>query len=343
MTFDVLNQSCVDFKSSPGQLVAPDFASSAEGASQPRRQGTNETMDERVNLRRREGSTAVGVARFLPQPGPKLYGGLVWMAFGLYVLFFAQGYSISVQQEQIYSELMGQAIFSEEGRMAERDIQIAQRNLDQVQVVFWRWREPYSKLVPMRQKEYDIAYEEYKRVSRERDKLISEAKSTVGIWSSYGVEEVRSKFWGDYQWGKDFAKRMTFWDFLLGSVGGRDEEAWVTLMRWVGQIIMNFTVGLVSALVSFGFSLVGIIWAYKTSLVSGILFFTVAFSAASAMVAFFVGGMCATAVGGVYMVAQSSAARLEDRRRNAGAQRVRYEEQFRRQQQYQQQHYQHYD
>ena len=84
-------------------------------------------------------------------------------------------------------------------RAAERHLQIAQRKLDQVQVFFWRWREPYNSLVPEAQREYDVALENFKQASRERDQLISEAKSAVGIWSSYGVEEVRSKFWLDYQ------------------------------------------------------------------------------------------------------------------------------------------------
>jgi len=74
------------------------------------------------------------------------------------------------------------------------------------------------------------------------------------------------------------------------------------------------------------YSLISIIWTYKTSLVSGALFFFVAISGASAMVALFVGGMFATAVGGVYLVAQSSHARLENGRNSRSAPRhVRYE------------------
>merc|ERR1719261_1628729 len=84
---------------------------------------------------------------------------------------------------------------------------------------------------------------------------------------------------------------------------------------------MNFTVGLVSALFAFGFSLVRTIWAYKADLLSGILFFTVAMSGAASMVALFVGGMTAVAVGGVYVAAQSGQARLGNNRAHA---RVRH-------------------
>ena len=73
----------------------------------------------------------------------------------------------------------------------------------------------------------------------------------------------------------------------------------VVLLRWVGQILMNFTVGFVSALVAFLFSLDKVLWAYKTGLLSGALFFFIAATGASAMVALVVGGMYTTAVGGV--------------------------------------------
>ena len=147
---------------------------------------------------------------------------------------------------------------------------------------------------------------------RERDALMSDAKASVGVWSAYGVEEVRGLFWDAYQSGKDFAKRMTWWDVLLGGVGRRDEELWATLLRWLGQVMMNFTIGLFSALVSFAFSLVSMLWAYKASYLSGLLFFAVAMSGATAMVGLFVGGMYATAVGGVYVLAKSAGnARLE--------------------------------
>ena len=61
------------------------------------------------------------------------------------------------------------------------------------------------------------------------------------------------------------------------------------------------------------------IWEYKASYLSGILFFAVAMSGASAMVATFVGGMYATAAGGVYMVIKSAQnqQRLEGGRRQA--------------------------
>jgi len=252
----------------------------------------------------------------LPRPGPKTGAAFVWWVFGMYALFFAKGLTPTAESEQTYSDLMQQAVFSQEARVLQQDVMKAQSRLDQVHVWGWRWREPYSRLVPERQKELGLVQRELNMAIKERDALVSEAKGAVGIWSTYGVEEVRDRFWKAYESGKDFAKRMTWWDVIFGIGGGRgrDEELWATLLRWLGQIMMNFTIGLVSALFSFGFALVSMIWEYKTSLLSGILFFVVAMSAASAMVAAFIGGMYATAAGGVYVLAkQARNARLEGR------------------------------
>lgn len=285
--------------------------------------------DVRVARRQREGGSALSKIRLFPRPGPKLYTATIWWAFGLYALFFARApYTPTPMEEQTYSDLMQQAIFSEDMRAAQEESYAAQRHLDQVHVWGWRWRAPYDRQVPPRQRAVDEAQARLRMALRERDALQSEAKAAVGIWSQYGVDEVKDRFWKAYQSGKDFAKRMTFWDVMFG-VGGRnrDEELVATLLRWLGQIMMNFTVGLVSALFSFMFSLISMLWEYKTSYLSGILFFAVAMSGASAMVATFVGGMYATAAGGVYMLIQSAErARLEGGGAPRQPRHVRYQQ-----------------
>jgi hypothetical protein len=264
--------------------------------------------------RRRPDDDVLDVFRHLPRPGPKFALALGWWALGLYALHFAAApYQPSVLEEQRYNDKMSRAVFSVEARQAERNLMAAQRALDEVHVWGWRWREPYSRLVPERQARLDHALADFRLVSAERNALISEAKSSVGIWSPQGISEVRATFWGDYEWGKDFAKRMSFWDVVFGlGRSNRDEELVVVLLRWLGQIMMNFTVGFLSALVAFTFSLLKLLWLYKTGLLSGALFFAVAMTGASAMVALVVGGMYTTAVGGVYLVARSAQqARLE--------------------------------
>lgn len=288
--------------------------------------------------RRRDDPTALSASRFLPRPGPKLYAGVFWWAFGLYALFVARApYTPSAEAEQAYSEMMAQAIFSPEAREAQEELRRAQHALDQVHVFGWRWRAPYTEQVPPRQRVVAEARSRFDARMRERDALQSEAKATVGIWSQYGVDEVRERFWAAYEAGKDFAKRMTFWDVMLGSGGRRDEELAATMLRWLGKVMMNFTIGLVSALFSFCFSLIAMLWEYKVSYLSGAVFFAVAMSGASAMVFTFVGGMYGTAVAGIMFVAKQAAnARLEGRGARGGRpQQVQYErrDEFERRQQ----------
>ena len=302
--------------------------------------------DDRLARRRQQRTDLSTNIRLFPTPGPKLYTAVVWWAFGLYALFMASApLTPSPEAEQQYSDLMQQAVFSPEAREAQLELQGAQRHLDEVHVFGWRWREPYSRLVPPRQAEVDKARARLEGAIKEREAIESEAKATVGIWSQYGVDEVRERFWTAYQNGKDFAKRMSWWDVMFGIGGGRDEEIYVTLLRWLGRIMMNFTIGLLSALFSFMVSLVYMIWEYKTSYLSGLLFFAVAMSGASAMVATFIGGMYAVAAGGVYTAIQSAgnARRLEGGRA-ARQQQVRYQQYAQQQQQLARRpQYEHYD
>ena len=151
-------------------------------------------------------------------------------------------YTPTAAEEGLYSELMQQAVFSEEAREAQHEFRTREMELSKVHVFGWRWRSPYDKLVPPRQAAVEDARRRLDAALRERDALQSDAKAAVGLFSQYGVDEARDRFWKAYQSGKDFAKRMTFWDVMLG-VSSRDEEMYVTMLRWLGQIMMNFTIG----------------------------------------------------------------------------------------------------
>ena len=117
-------------------------------------------------------------------------------AVALYALFYASApYTPTALEEQTYSELMQAAVFSEDARMAQQEFHSAQRHLDQVHVWGWRWRAPYDQLVPPRQRQLEEAGFRLRAALKERDALQSEAKAAVGLWSQYGVDEVRERFW----------------------------------------------------------------------------------------------------------------------------------------------------
>lgn len=249
----------------------------------------------------------------MPTASPKTLSCLALYALGLYIAFAAPPLThLSDQKEAEYHAKMASAVYSP-SMLAARDALIAaESELHAVHVFGWRWRPPYDGLVPRAQQRLARARADYDAESRERDALVGEAKSAVGIFSRFGVEEARAAFWADYEWGKAFAKRMTWWDVVFASTRGRDEELYVTLLRALGQLLMNFTVGLLAAWVSFVFTLLQLIWAYKASYAAGLFFFAVAMTGASAVVGSFIVGMYATAVGGVYLVArQANTARLQ--------------------------------
>lgn len=59
--------------------------------------------------------------------------------------------------------------------------------------------------------EYNIALKEYNYQKIEEAKIIASAKSSVGIFSNYGVDETRLLFWTRFGQGKKFAQKQTKW------------------------------------------------------------------------------------------------------------------------------------
>ena len=121
----------------------------------------------------------------------------------------------------------------------------------------------------------NTAVEKLKPLEDKRYAIIKAAKHEVGVWSKYGVDETREKFWETFQDGKDFAKRMTFWDMMF-SIGRRDENGGAFIAKWVLRILMNYTMGMVYTLVSFMFQLYGIVSSYTPNFASGVVFYLVA-------------------------------------------------------------------
>ena len=60
--------------------------------------------------------------------------------------------------------------------------------------------------------DYTVALAEYNFQRSEEEKIVSDAKSSVGIFSSYGVSEARNLFWNRFAKGRKFAQRQTMWD-----------------------------------------------------------------------------------------------------------------------------------
>ena len=88
-------------------------------------------------------------------------------------------------------------------------------------------------------------HERYKMAAKERDiakdahyKALSSAKSRVGVFSIYAIDEARELFWGTFAQGKGFAKRASMWDLLFMGIGsmGRDEGILAFILRFAMNV-----------------------------------------------------------------------------------------------------------
>jgi hypothetical protein len=134
---------------------------------------------------------------------------------------------------------------------------------------------------------------------REVDAQISEAKKHVGIFSTYGVSEARQLFWKRFGQGKDFAKEQSFWSMLFMH---RDEG----LASFVFRVLLFFTIGVVSAAVTFLWSLWGVVSSYQAGSVQGLLFMGLAAIAVCAFIATWLIGLYLAGAGGLVCVGMTT-------------------------------------
>mmetsp|Transcript_13739 Transcript_13739/g.17902 ORF Transcript_13739/g.17902 Transcript_13739/m.17902 type:complete len:311 (-) Transcript_13739:45-977(-) len=254
---------------------------------------------------------------------PKFRTAVAFWALGLFLCLFAQApFTVSEEKQQIYEGLLDRAHSFEGYAPLEEELYEAQTRLDEVHVWFWRFREPYSRLVPERKQDVAEVMSRIKVLDVERDKMIVEAKSTVGIWSQYSIDEARSKFWNAFEKGKVFAKRRSFWDTLFMVMSRKDENVISFVLSWVFQVIINFTFGLIGSLFYFTFAVISLVYSYSPGILSGLLFVGLALLAAASMVLTYLLGIYGCAAGGLYMtgkIAQHAAnqQRLEQEHQRA--------------------------
>lgn len=139
---------------------------------------------------------------------------------------------------------------------------------------------------------------------------VREAKSIAGIFSEVGVEEVKESFWEYFGAGKAFAKRQSMWDAMFMGVRtitrGRDESMVEYLLKVLIQILINFSIGLLMALITFVLGLWSIVKSYQPNPLTALIFFVGAACAAFAFVATYLFLICGAAAGTVYGVAKVS-------------------------------------
>jgi hypothetical protein len=159
------------------------------------------------------------------------------------------------------------------------------------------------------------------------DEKLANVKAQVGVFSEYGVDEARDLFWQRFSQGKSFATRQSKWDAIFMMFGSmtRDENIFQYILRLLINVLINFTLGVVGAVIAFLWGLYGLIVSYRENIFSAFAFFILAgLAAVSFALSWLFMLYCATA-GTVFVGAKLVASNL--RVQDGGAHergRVRY-------------------
>lgn len=238
--------------------------------------------------------------------------------FGLFLVLFAGGLSVSSEQERSYYQIMN-----------EIDLKKLQRAEERVMVRRDQYRR--SKGWFSCDAQCEINYQEFLDAENDLQKIeaknyetMKRAKQQVGLFSEYGVEEVRNLFWEQFAGGKDFAKRSSWWDLIFMSIGsiGRDESLVEFAIRFFINALMNITVGMTGALVGFYYYVWGVIASYGAGTIMAFVMFVLACTAATSFMVSFIIGIYGAAAGTVYVAAKVAVAqgnRLSDAQRRQAA------------------------
>lgn len=225
----------------------------------------------------------------------------------------AMGTGFAVQQTQIsdYEDAMhhAQQITGADITRAERDLRISETNYYNTKGWFWQCDEVCMQHYNRK----TLAEQRVAELQTKRTDLIREARSTVGIWSTVGVSEVRALFWRAWEQGKESAKRWTMMDamFTMFMPGDRERTIVHVILQLVAQYMANLTVGLCMSMFFFLSSVVSLIYGYGESLISGILFFGLVFCAVMSTVGTYLTVLGGTVAAGTHYVAIKEAQRIE--------------------------------
>lgn len=171
------------------------------------------------------------------------------------------------------------------------------------------------------------------RIRAEGNARMSDAKSVAGLFSKISVQEMQDSFWQYLAAGKRFAKRQTAWDIMwmgIRSIGRRRDESWGEYaVKVLIYVLINFTMGLLSALAFFVIGLWNILRSYQPNPVTAVVVFLLASAAATSFVVSYLLAMTGAAAAGVYGVAKlaetSNRQRIAQQRQQERLQRPHYD------------------
>lgn len=229
----------------------------------------------------------------------------LWV-LGLLIAAFANGFSVDEVTRLSYSETlkMAEDVDRTELNAALRNLQQAEERHYNLKGWFWACDNKCQKA----KDKAGMAKAEVMRLQAKRDRIMTDARMEVGIWSTFGVKDVRNSFWSAWKSGKDFAARCTMMDsmFMMMS-SSREESAIAMILKVVMQYIVNLTMGLIGAFFFFMYNVYTLVCSYGEPALSGIAFFLLVLVAGMATVGTYLFGIFGTvAGGGLYLVKQAA-------------------------------------
>ncbi|CAK4465597.1 unnamed protein product [Aphanomyces euteiches] len=241
---------------------------------------------------------------------------LFWI-IGLFCMIWAPApVAVTDEMKQTYEGKVIDAAHIPNYNEVYSTVEIAEEQLADAQVWFWRFRPEQRAVVEARQAVVDKARAKLDKLEASRDAKMREAKAYVGLWSDYGLDEARSRFWAAFESGKVFASRQTFWQMVFSVLQAREENVVSLIFHWAFTAIINFTFGLIGSLFYFTFSLLSMVFTYNPDPFSAVAFIALALLGGVSVVASYLLAMYAMAASSVYVVGKIAA-------QNA---RLRYEE-----------------
>eukprot|EP00928_Gymnodinium_smaydae_P078358 TRINITY_DN6222_c1_g4_i1.p2 TRINITY_DN6222_c1_g4~~TRINITY_DN6222_c1_g4_i1.p2 ORF type:complete len:301 (+),score=73.94 TRINITY_DN6222_c1_g4_i1:209-1111(+) len=257
------------------------------------------------------GSIVVSTAKSVVKNRPVSVS--LWVV-GLLLAAFATGFKVDEATAMSHSINLqhAQEVGAKELATAMRNYQQADQKYRQLKGWFWscdaRCQQAYDRV--------KMATAEIERIQSKRDAIITEARQEVGIWSTYGVQDVRDSFWAAWKSGKDFAARYTMMDAMFMMIGGREETMASMVIKIVFQYVVNLTMGIIGAFFFFVYNVYTLIVSYGEPALSGLAFFLLVLVAGLSTIGTYLFAIYGTvAGGGVYLVKQAAKqAKLEAER-----------------------------
>ncbi|KAL7571109.1 hypothetical protein ACA910_014718 [Epithemia clementina (nom. ined.)] len=228
----------------------------------------------------------------------------------IFLLFVGTGTKLTLTQQRTFTKIMN-TIDVQAEYDATSDYWEARRLYHASRGWFWTCHDAYCQ---RNKRRFERAEQTLKAIRAEGQARMSDAKKAAGLLSEVGVGEAKDSFWQYLYQGKEFAKRQSMWDALFIGLRqmtrGRD-ETWIEYgIKVLMNVLVNFTLGMIMALLFFVFSLWGIIQSYQPNPLLAVVVFVGASAAAFAYVATYllaIYGAAAGTVYGVLKVAESTA------------------------------------